>query len=139
MSSDGGADALQGRRPAGEKRSSGRRVKPATVNPDKTLDLSPHGKQSFAEFISEKKPVTHIERYTTIVYWLREIAEFPKATISQIVTCYHAAKWNLPTDVRNTASQAGRKELDNTEGLDDIKLSNLGRNLVMSLPKKDAR
>lgn len=111
-----------------------RQRKPANVNPDKTIELSPDGKQSFAEFVAEKKPASHIEKYTASVYWLLDVAEHDKATISQIVTCYHASRWALPTDIRNTAAQAGRKHLDNSEGLDDIRLSNLGRNLILGMP-----
>lgn len=110
-----------------------RKGKPANVNPDKTLDLTPAGKQSFAEFVAEKKPVSHIEKYTASVYWMLEVAEYDKATIAQIVTCYHAAKWVLSANIRNTAAQAGRKHLDNSSGLDDIKLSSLGRNLVLGM------
>ncbi|KXC05170.1 hypothetical protein [Microbacterium hominis] len=109
------------------------------MNPDKNLELSPTGKQSLADFVAEKKPSTQIEKYTVCIFWMLNIAEYPKAGISQIVTCYHAMNWALPTNIRNTASQAGKKEFDNTAGLDDIKLSSLGRNLVLALPKKDAK
>ncbi|MBF4512287.1 hypothetical protein ITJ66_07265 [Plantibacter sp. VKM Ac-2885] len=122
-----------------QKKSTPKKSKPASVNPDKQLELSPHGKQSFADFVAEKKPQTHMEKYTAAVFWILEIAEQPKATIAQIVTCYHSQKWNLPTDVRNTASQAGKKELDNSEGLDDIRLSNLGRNLITGLPQAEKK
>ncbi|MCY1717973.1 hypothetical protein OVA26_13600 [Microbacterium sp. SL62] len=125
--------------PANGKKSTPRKPKAPGVNPDKALELSPQGKQSFADFVAEKKPSTHIEKYTVCVYWMLVIAENTKATIAQIVTCYHAEKWTLPTDVKNTASQAGKKELDNSGGLEDIKLSNLGRNLVLGLPKAEAK
>lgn len=125
--------------PANGKKSGTKRARPSSVSPDKALELAPSGKQSFAEFVAEKKPTTHIEKYTVCVYWMLEVAEYPKATISQIVTCYHAMNWTLPTDIRNTASQAGKKQFDNTGGLDDIKLSTLGRNLILGLPKQDPK
>lgn len=120
---------------AAVKKAGPRQRKPANVNPDKAVELSPGGKQSFADFVAEKKPASHIEKYTASVYWLLEVAEYDKATIAQIVTCYHDSKWALPTDIRNTAAQAGRKQLDNSDGLDDIRLSSLGRNLILGLPK----
>lgn len=125
--------------PAAGKKSSSRKSKPSGVNPDKALELAPAGKQSFADFAAEKQPSTQIEKYTVCVYWMLNIADYQKATIAQIVTCYHAMNWALPADVRNTASQAGKKEFDNSAGLDDIKLSSLGRNLVLGLPKQDAK
>ncbi len=111
-----------------------RRAKPATVNPDKSLELAPSGKQSWDDFVAAKSPSNHHERYTAAVYWIREIAENDKATINQIVTCYHAQGWALPSDVRNQASQTGMKYLDSSS-LDDLKLSTLGVNLVNALPK----
>ncbi len=123
----------------GEKKPNARRSRPPLVNPDKTLLLNPDGKESFAEFIAQKRPQSHIEKYVVCVYWILEVAENPKATVAQIVTCYNAAKWKLPTDPRNMASQAGRKELDNTDGLDNIRLSTLGRNMVSELPNREAK
>jgi hypothetical protein len=125
--------------PGTGKKSAQRKGKPSSVSPDKSIDLSPAGKQSFLEFAAEKRPAGHIERYTVCVYWIVEIAGLPSASVAQIVTCYHAASWPLPSDVRNTASQAGKKEFDNTDGLDKIRLSNLGRDLVLSLPKAEKK
>ncbi|HZJ40093.1 MAG TPA: hypothetical protein VFD20_03990, partial [Demequina sp.] len=53
----------------GGKKSSTRRAKPANVAPDKNLVLAPAGKQSWSAFAAEKKPATHMERYTVAVYW----------------------------------------------------------------------
>jgi len=69
---------------------------PAAVPQDKTLNISPTGKISWADFAAEKKPAGMNDKYAVCVYWLVDIAELPKATVNQIVSLFIAAKWTLP-------------------------------------------
>lgn len=117
----------------------GKRVRraPAAVSQDKTLQIAPAGKVSWAEFSGEKKPGTMNDKYAVCVHWLLDVADLPKATIHQIVSLFIAAKWTLPNNPRNQASQAGRAGYLDSSDQQDIKLTSLGSARVLNeLPPK---
>lgn len=124
------------------KRSNGssgpkRNRKAAAVSQDKTLNIAPPGKLSWAEVVAEKKPATNNDKYAVCVYWLLDIAELPKATIHQIVSLFIAAKWPLPTNPRNQTSQASRVGYLDSSDQQDIKLTSMGSAHVLNdLPTK---
>jgi len=113
-----------------------RTTKGAAVSQDKTLEIAPKGKQAWAAFVDEKKPTNQNEKNTAAVYWLLEVSGLPKATISQVVTLFLAAKWNLPGDPKNSAQVAGSAGYLNTADADDIKLTSPGVALIVNdLPR----
>ncbi len=110
-----------------------------TVTQDRDLDLFPKDKTPFKEFAATKNPKINDERYPVVVYWLKEIAGHDKATIPQVVTCYRAAGWPLPSDVSNAASKAVNAGYLSSGKTEDLKLSSLGINLVDNdLPRTKA-
>lgn len=46
------------------------------------------------------------EKYAVAVYWILRVAELPTATVAQVVSCFIAADWSLPSQVANAASQS---------------------------------
>jgi len=125
----------------GESTGKSKRSKPSgskttAVAQDKTLDIAPKGKTTWAEFVAAKKPTTNDEKNTAAVYWLLEEAARPTAGISQIVTLFIAAKWDLPKNPKNSAQIAGTHGLLDTSNSDDIKLTSQGTALVVNtMPK----
>ena len=104
---------------------------------DKKLDLFPSNKTTFKDFALEKIPTTHMERCVLAAYYLVQTLEID-ATANKIYTCFKAVSWPIPTNLKNTLSQAASKKgwLD-TENFNDIKLTSTAKNLVEhELPKK---
>lgn len=123
-------------KPAAPKRT--RKV--ASVAHDKTLDIAPTGKTTWTDFVAEKQPSNMHERYTACVYWVLEVAELPTATINQVVTLFIAAKWTLPKNPRNQASQTSREGYIDSKDQSNLKLTSTGSALVLNglPPKKTA-
>jgi len=103
---------------------------PKAAPQDRELELFPEGKTSFTAFATEKAPKNHDEKYTVAVWWLLRVLEAPAATVPQVVSCYMAAGWALPSDVANAASQARKAGYLSNAKADDLKLGSLGTNLV---------
>jgi hypothetical protein len=113
------------------------RKPPTPVAQDKSLQIAPAGKTSWADFVAEKKPSSMNDKYAVCVYWLLDVAELPKATVNQIVSLFIAAKWVLPKDPRNACSQAGRAGFLDSKSQQDIKMTSLGTAHVLNdLPAK---
>jgi hypothetical protein len=110
-----------------------------TITQDRDLDLFPKDKTSFKDFATAKSPKINDERYPVAVYWLREVAGHEKATVAQVVTCYRAAGWSLPSNVNNAASKAVNAGYLSSGKAEDLQLSSLGINLVDNdLPRAKA-
>jgi hypothetical protein len=118
-----GASATRKARRSGSK-------SPKAAPQDRDLELFPEGKTSFTAFAAEKAPKNHDEKYTVAVWWLLRALEVPAATVPQVVSCYMAAGWALPSDVANAASQARKAGYLSNAKNDDLKLGSLGINLV---------
>ncbi|WP_417556457.1 hypothetical protein [Microbacterium sp.] len=103
---------------------------PKAAPQDRELELFPEGKTSFTAFATEKAAKNHDEKYTVAVWWLLRVLEAPAATVPQVVSCYMAAGWALPSDVANAASQARKAGYLSSAKADDLKLGSLGINLV---------
>lgn len=108
------------------------RKPPAPVAQDKSLQIAPPGKTSWADFVAEKNPSSMNDKYAVCVYWLLDIAELPNATVNQIVSLFIAAKWTLPKDPRNATSQAGRAGYLDSKSQQDIKMTSLGTAHVLN-------
>lgn len=118
------------------KRTKSNGSKTTSVAQDKTFDIAPKGKKSWADFVTEKSPTTNDEKNTSAVYWLLEEANLPLASIGRVVTLFIAAKWDLPKNPKNSAQVAGTHGLLDTKNSDDMKLTSQGTALVInSLPK----
>ena len=122
---------------AGEKATARRR---STGSPTliKDLDLTPNGKKSFQDFITEKNPETQNDRSVVSVYYLDQIAGISPVTINHVFTCYRRAGWKIPAHLPNgLAVTAHEKGFFDTSNLQDIKLVSHGINRVEhDLPKK---
>lgn len=131
---DSGDGGKRGNGSGGTKRN---RKAPTAVAQDKSLIIAPAGKVPWADVAAEKKPSSMNDKYAVCVYWLVDVAELPKATIHQIVSLFIAAKWTLPRDPRNAASQAGRAGYLDSSDQQDIKLTSMGSAHVLNdLPAK---
>ncbi|HVH50794.1 MAG TPA: hypothetical protein VM690_01505 [Gaiellaceae bacterium] len=122
----------------GAKKPTRRRTgSPARV---KGLDLAPHGKQSFAEFVAEKQPANKDDQNVASVYYLTEIAEISPVTVDHVFTCYRERGWDLPVDLKNSLQvTASRKGFIDTADMDEITLEPIGLNYVeRSLPAKSS-
>ncbi len=106
---------------------------------DKTLNLHPADRQSFKDFVGEKKPRDNfVEHNVVAVYWLGQTAEITDVTTDMVFTCYRGVSWKLPGDLRNSlAKTAHDKGWLDTKDSDDIKITPSGLNFVeRDLPPK---
>jgi hypothetical protein len=104
---------------------------------DKSLNLSPSGKVSAADFASGKAPQNVMQKCVVAVYYLRDTIEMESVTVSAVYTFFKTLGWPIPSDLRNTLQQAGTKGWLDTKDGEDIKLTSMGENLVeQSLPPK---
>lgn len=111
--------------------------KKSALSIDKTLNLKPGGKISFADFATQKNPSTDREKVVLCVYYLLNKIEKKPIGINQVYTCYKSI-WRVPADLAGTlrwvSSQKGW--LDTSDSL-DIKMTPQGDNLIEhDLPPK---
>ena len=104
---------------------------------DKTLNLKPSGKTSFADFAAQKNPSSDREKVVLCVYYLINTLEKKPVGLNQVYTCFKSI-WrvpaNLPGTLRWVSSQKGW--LDTSDSL-DIKMTPQGDNLIEhDLPPK---
>lgn len=124
------------KKPSKKIKKKGKLIKTA-LSIDKTLNLKPSGKISFADFAAQKNPSTARERAVLCVYYLINTLEKKPIGINQIYTCYKS-NWRVPADLVGTlrwvSSQKGW--LDTSDSL-DIKMTPQGDNLIEhDLPPK---
>ena len=77
------------------------------ISMDKSLNLSPSGKKSAAQFSSEKLPSNVMQKCVVAVYYLRDVLELEKITVSAVYTVFKTLGWPIPSDLKNTLHQAG--------------------------------
>lgn len=98
---------------------------------DKDLDMVRGGSKSLKDFIGEKQPKTAPEKVLVCVYWLTRILEGDRpATLDRVYTCFKHMEWPIPSDLANTAQQAGVKGWLDSRKRDDIKVVIGGENRV---------
>lgn len=106
---------------------------------DKSLNLSPSGKKSAAQFATEKSPANSMQKCVVAVYYLRDILELEKISVSMVYTVFKTLGWVVPADLKNTLQKAGSEGWLDTGDAEDIKLTSMGENLIEhSLPPKKA-
>ncbi|MDP1598690.1 hypothetical protein [Phenylobacterium sp.] len=106
----------------------------------KDLDLRPAGKQSFEDFIEEKRPASNEDKYVAVIYYLSEVLEVQNVSIHHVGTVFRLTKtWKEPTDVASGLRTASaRKATLDAKILDSIKLTATGRNFIdHDLPPKE--
>ncbi|MEA2994449.1 MAG: hypothetical protein QOD40_3369 [Alphaproteobacteria bacterium] len=109
----------------------------SVISMDKTLNLSPQGKQSAAQFAQVKAPSNVREKCVVAVFYLRDVIALEKVTVQAVFTFFKSVQWPAPADLKNTLQQAGSAGWLDTADSDDIKLTSLGENLVEhDLPAK---
>jgi hypothetical protein len=107
------------------------------ISMDKSLNLSPSGKTSGAEFAAKKEPSNSRHKCVVAAYYLREFIELEKISVSSVHTFFKAMAWPLPANLKNMLSQAGTAGWLDTSDFEDIKITPMGENLVEhSLPAK---
>lgn len=107
------------------------------ISMDKSLNLTPSGKQSAVQFGGEKAPTNVIQKCVVAVYYLRDILEVDKVTLESVFTFFKTLSWPVPADLKNTLQQAGTHGFLDTADSQHIKLTSAGENLVEhELPAK---
>jgi hypothetical protein len=107
---------------------------------DKSLDLSPKGKQTASEFAKAKSPSNAKEKCVVAVYYLKEIIELKQISARGVFTYFKTVQWVVPADLKNMLQQAGSEGWLDTSDSEDIKLTSLGDNLIgHDLPRKSAK
>jgi hypothetical protein len=107
------------------------------ISMDKTLNLSPQGKQSAAQFANAKAPSNGREKCVVAAYYLRDMIGLEKVTAQAVFTFFKHVQWPAPADMKNMLQQAGTAGWLDTASSEDIKLTSAGENLVEhSLPAK---
>jgi hypothetical protein len=102
---------------------------------DKSLNLTPSGKKSAAQFATEKAPANVKQKCVVAVYYLREFIGLDKIGVSAVYTVFKTLGWPIPSDLKNTLQQAGSEGWLDTSDADDIKVTSMGENVVEhSLP-----
>lgn len=102
----------------------------SVISMDKSLNLSPSGKQSAIEFANQKKPSSAEQKCVVACYYLRDVIEIDAIAVGGVFTFFKTVGWKIPADLRNTLQKAGsRGWLDTAQG-DDIKITSMGDNLV---------
>jgi hypothetical protein len=124
--------------PAATARAKGSKKPAKTVlSMDKSLNLSPSGKESAAQFGEKKSPSNVKEKCVVAVYYLRDVIGMEKVSVQAVFTYFKHLKWPVPADLKNTLQQAGSDGWLDTASAEDIKLTSLGENLVEhDLPAK---
>jgi hypothetical protein len=96
------------------------------------LDLRPAGKQSFTDFISEKKPSANQDKFAVAVYWLEQIAEVSPISMGHVAAVFRQTSgWKEPGNMRvGLTTTASRKNTIDTSDLNAIRTTPHGRNFV---------
>jgi hypothetical protein len=97
---------------------------------DKSLNLSPSGKKSAAQFAAEKDPSNVKQKCVVAVYYLRDILALEKVSVSGVYTVFKSLGWVVPADLKNTLQQAGTEGWLDTADAEDIKITSMGENLI---------
>ncbi|MDU0315643.1 hypothetical protein RKE38_18235 [Phycicoccus sp. M110.8] len=112
------------------RKSGGSRAK-QSFSLDKDLDMVRGGSKSLKDFVGEKQPKTVLDKVLISVYWLTRILEGDQpATLDRVYTCFKHMEWPIPSDLANTAQQAGVKGWLDSRKRDDIKVVIGGENRV---------
>jgi hypothetical protein len=97
------------------------RRKPSGSTRVRGLDLAPAGKQSFKEFVSERKPKSQHDKNALSIYYLTEVAGVTPVTSNHVYTCYRDQNWDMPPSMAAslclTASKKGFIDTGNLEGI----------------------
>lgn len=119
-----------------------RRSAPAAVSAERDIDFRLEGKQSFRDFVAEKKPKSNDERNVVAVYYLERVLEVPSITAGHVLAAYKERGWREPTAPANSLQvTASTKNWLNTANMAAVRTTPGGRNVVehdMPLPSKQA-
>lgn len=120
-----------------KKSSNGKKRESFTILKD--LDLSSKTNSlDLKNFLSDKAPITAMERNTVFVYYLKNHANASVITLDHIYSCYKYTSTPVPAALRQSiADTSSRRGWLDTSSFDDIKLSIPGENYVEhDLPRK---
>lgn len=96
------------------------------------------GKETLADFFSKKSPTSALESNAVFVFYLEHILGISKINANHVYTCYKSVGREVPGALRQSLADTERKKhWLNTTDPEDMKITNLGENLVEhKLPKK---
>lgn len=100
------------------------------ISMDKSLNLSPQGKQTAVDFAAAKAPSNAKEKCVVAIYYLRETIGLTQVSAQAVFTFFKTVHWAVPANLRNMLQQAGSAGWLDTADSDDIKLTSLGENLI---------
>lgn len=130
-------------KPSSPGRRGGGAAKKEYYDINKNLDLRGGGsKPSLVDFYQGKNPATAIERNAVFVYYLKKILEHSPITLSDIYTCYDAAKAKTPGAFKQSVLDTARKQYGyiDTGNMDDIGLPLRGVQFVEhDLPHSESK
>lgn len=98
----------------------------------RNLDLTPHDKLSFQQFIEEKQPKTNEDKYAVVIYYLEHVLELDAVTLDHVYTVFRMTPGRKePTNIAGGISMAAaRKATIDTSNFNDLKTTPRGRNFV---------
>lgn len=103
----------------------------------KELDFHLAGKNSFSDFVAEKRPTNHKQKSVVALYYFLNTMEVKAVSTNHIYSAFKDAGWVLPSDLVNQLHQAGSEGWLDSANAEDIKLMPKGENLIEHhLPKK---
>jgi hypothetical protein len=108
-----------------------RRAATTTVSAERNIDFRPQGKQSFRDFVAEKKPRNQHERNVVAVYYLEKVLSLPSISAGHVLAAYKECNWREPASPVNSlqVTASTRAWLD-TKNMTAIHTTPSGRNTV---------
>lgn len=97
----------------------------------KDLNLKPQGKDTFADFIKKKNPLSQHEQCLCAIYYLRNVAGVSTVSANHVYTCFKLAGWRVPANIKNVMQvAASTKGWLDTSNASDIRMTIHGDNYV---------
>lgn len=113
-------------------RGAGKKVdRNAGINLVPDLDFRPKGKQSFKEFIGEKKPKNDVEWALANVYYMQHIMGLSKIGPAHVKTAFKEANISIPVDLKQTIRNLRKSKVWlNFTDIEDVRTTTQGENHI---------
>jgi len=118
-----------------QRRRRGRNGSKKTFTVPRGLNFAPEGHQSLEQFVAQKEPRTHPEKFLVACHYLQNMMSIPDVEIGHILAVYRAAEWKAPAHpdsaLRAAASHTDWIDTSNTKS---IKVVWKGENHLAKMP-----
>jgi hypothetical protein len=94
------------------------------------------GNFPLTDFIAQKNPSNHAERYLVLASWLKDQCQRPVVSIDQIYTCYKLLDWSTPDDIGGVFRKLKRQGCFSSPEDGSFSLTNVGENHVNKMGTK---